>query len=231
MIRRDYFLRQLEQLAAVLARLAGLAKDGQWREASAISGGELQRLTGVEPKALLRLSESGLLARLIESEPAFAVESKIMMLTALLKVQGDLLAEQGRDDESREFFLKGLYFLLETCGQVEALERPDFVPTVETFRNALKDAPLPVTKTAMLMHHYERTGQLAKAEDALFEILDAQPGNLEALAFGRSFYERLLRMNDEALLMGNLPRTEVRAGVAELDRRQSGCSESPPSRT
>ena len=29
----------------------------------------------------------------------------------------------------------------------------------------------------MLMQHYERTGEFAKAEDALFAMLDAQPDN------------------------------------------------------
>jgi hypothetical protein len=224
MIRRDFILRQLEQFAAMLARIAGLAKNEQWQEAAAATGGELQRLTGVEPQALLGLSESALLARLIESEPAFAVETKIFMLATLLKTQGDLSAGQDRLDESREFYLKGLHLLLGTFRGVESSERPDFVPTVEAFRAVLREAPLPVTTSALLMQHYERNGELAKAEDALFEVLEAEPSNLEFLEFGRLFYQRLLRMDDDALLMGNLPRTEVQAGLAELDKRTSRLS-------
>jgi hypothetical protein len=114
-----------------------------------------------------------------------------------------------------------LHLLLETFGQIEASEHPDFVPTVEAFLTALRDAPLPVTTNAMLMHHYERIGEFARAEDALFDVLEAEPSNAEFLEFGRSFYQRLLRMNDDALLMGNLPRTEVQAGLADLDGRKS----------
>jgi len=221
MIRRDFILRQLEQFAAMLARITGLAKNEQWQEASAATGGELQRLVGVDARALLSLSETALLARLIESEPAFAVESKIFMLATLLKTQGDLLASQGRADESREFYLKGLHLLFETFGQVDASERPDFVPTIEAFLTALRDAPLPVTTNAMLMHHYERIGEFARAEDALFEILDAEPAKPELLEFGREFYQRLLRLDDTVLALGNLPRTEAQAGLAELDGRKS----------
>ncbi len=76
MIRRDYILRQLEQFAAMLARITGLARNEQWHEASALAGGELQKLTGVEPTALLQLSEAALLARLIENESYVTVESK-----------------------------------------------------------------------------------------------------------------------------------------------------------
>lgn len=221
MIRRDYILRQLEQFAAMLAKIAGLARNEQWKEASTLTGGELQQLTGVEPQAVLGLSESALLARFIESGPSVVVESKIFMLVTLLKVQGDTLAGQGRHGESREFYLKGLHVLFETFGRIEPSERPDFVPTVEAFQTTLRDAPLPVTTNAMLMRHYERIGEFARAEDALFEMLDAEPSKPELLEFGRMFYQRLLRLTDEALTLGNLPRTEVQAGLAELGERKS----------
>lgn len=222
MIRRDYILRQLEQFAAMLAKITGLARNEQWQEASAMTTGELQRLTGVEMRALLQLSESALLARLIESETALTVESKIFMVATLLKTEGDALAGRGRTDESRKFHLKGLRLLLGTFGQTQAAERPDFVPTVETFLSALRDAPLSTEKHGMLMQHYERIGEFARAEDALFEILDAEPARPELLEFGRLFYRRLLGRSDDALNIGNLPRAEVQAGLAEMDRRQSG---------
>ena len=222
MIRRDYILRQLEQFAAMLAKIAGLARNEQWQDASTMAAGQLQRLTGVEMVELLHLPESALLARLIEGEAALAVESKIFMVIALLKTEGDMLAAQGKTEESCEYYHKGLHLLLGTFGQTSAAERPDFVPTVKTFRFALRDVSLPATTNAMLMQHYERNGEFALAEDALFEILDAEPPRPELLEFGRLFYQRLLNRSDDALNIGNLPRVEVQAGLAELDRRKAG---------
>ena len=222
MIRRDYILRQVEQFAAMIAKIMGLARNEQWQEASVVTAGELQRLAGVDPRALLQLSETALLAHLIESEPALTVESKIFMVATLLKTEGDTLAGQGRMEESREFYLKGLHLLLGTFGQTQGVARPDFVPTVEVFRAALQDSPLPLATNALLMGHYERTGDFAKAEDMLFEILDAEPSNPDVLDFGREFYRRLLGRSDDALALGNLPRAEVLAGLAELDRRRPG---------
>lgn len=219
MIRRDYLLRQLEQFAAMLARIAGLAKGEQWQEASAVTGGELQRLTGVEPRALLGLSGSALLARLIEGEPSFAVEAKIIMLVTLMKTEGDLSAGQNRLDEAREFYLKGLHFLLETFPQVAVTERPDFIPTVETFLIALGDGPLPTMTNAMLMRHYEWVGEFGKAEDVLFDMLEAEPNQPELIELGRQFYQRLLGLSNADLAVGNLPREEVQAGLAELEGR------------
>jgi hypothetical protein len=88
---------------------------------------------------------------------------------------------------------------------------------VDLFVAALDE--LPMATNALLMEHYERTGQFAKAEDSLFAILDAGPDNAAALEFGISFYDRLLRQSDMQLADGNLPRNEVEAGRSELRER------------
>jgi len=216
MIRRDYILRQIEQFVAMLAKITGLAKDEQWQEASAVTAGEFQRLTGMDAREVVRLSETELLARLIQSEPTHVVESKAFMLATLLKTNGDLIAGQGRLEESRQYYLKGLHLLLDTFGRNEITERPDFVPAVEAFLAGLRDAPLPVKTNARLMRHYEQTREFAKAEDALFATLDVVPPSPELLELGASFYQRLLELSDDALTAGNLPRAEAEAGLAEF---------------
>ena len=221
MIRRDYLLRQIEQFVAMLAKIAGLAKNEQWQEAAATAAGEFQRLTGADGPEVLRMSETELLARLIQGEPTQAVESKAFRLATLLKANGDLMAGQGRQAEGREYYLKGLHLLLDTVGRNEITERPDFVPAVEAFLTGLRDAPLPVPTNAMLMRHYERIGEFARAEDALFAMVDSEPANVELLDFGAAFYRRLLGLNDDVLAAGNLPRAEVQAGLAELDKRKA----------
>lgn len=221
MIRRDYLLRQIEQFVAMLAKIAGLAKDEQWQEASAVAAGEFQRLTGLDGPGVLRMSDTEILARLIQGESTLLVEAKAFMLATLLKTEGDLVARQGRLEVGREYYLKGLHLLLDTVGRNEITERPDFVPTVEAFVAGLRDAPLPLTTSARLMRHYERTGEFAKAEDALFGMLDIESGNRELLDLGAAFYRRLLDLSDDALSLGNLPRPEVQAGLAELDQRRT----------
>jgi len=216
MIRRDYILRQIEQFVAMLAKIAGLAKNEQWQEASAVTAGEFQRLTGMDAREVVRLSETELLARLIQSEPTHVVESKAFMLATLLKTNGDLIAGQGRLEESRQYYLKGLHLLLDTFGRNEITERPDFVPAVEAFLAGLRDAPLPVKTNARLIRHYEQTREFAKAEDALFATLDVVPPSPELLELGASFYQRLLELSDDALTAGNLPRAEAEAGLAEF---------------
>jgi hypothetical protein len=167
------------------------------------------------------MSDTEILARLIQGESTLLVEAKAFMLATLLKTEGDLVARQGRLEVGREYYLKGLHLLLDTVGRNEITERPDFVPTVEAFVAGLRDAPLPLTTSARLMRHYERTGEFAKAEDALFGMLDIESGNRELLDLGAAFYRRLLDLSDDALALGNLPRAEVQAGLAELDQRRT----------
>ena len=170
---------------------------------------------------MAHLSETELLARLIRGEPTQAVREKTLILTALLREAGDLAARQARAEESRACYLKGLHLLLETLAREEVSTFPDFVPRVEMFAAALHDSPLPLKTQALLMQHYERSGEFGKAEDALFAMLEAEPGNTGLVEFGVAFYQRLRGQSDASLAAGNLPRAEFEAGLAELRKRRA----------
>lgn len=221
MIRRDYLLRQVEEFVAAIAKMAGLAKNQQWQEASQAADAQFQALAGADAAELLQLSETDLLARVVQGEPTHVVENKIFMLATLFKAQGDLLAGQDKREASRPYYLKGLHLLLDTFAQSQMAKRPDFLPTVEAFLIGLHDAPLPLRTQALLMRHYEQIGEYAKAEDALFTMMETEPANAELLSFGAAFYQRLLPLSDEKLAGGNLPRAEVSAGLGELKARQA----------
>lgn len=220
MIRQDYILRMIQEFMQILSRIKALKKDEQWQDATVAVDEELNRLVGAGAEAVAELSETELLAKLVQGESTLAVRHKTLLLTTLLKEAGDFAAAQDRAGQARLCYLKGLHLLLDALASNEIVECPDFVPKVELFVEALRDAPLPVRTQAMLMQHYERSGQFALAEDALFAILDAQPHNPEALGFGLAFFERLRGRSDTALEDGNLPRPELEAGLTELRRRQ-----------
>jgi tetratricopeptide (TPR) repeat protein len=146
------------------------------------------------------------------------VRNKTLMLTTLLKEAGDVAAAQDRVEESRGCYLKALHLLLDTLAHSEVFEFPQFVPKVEALVIALQGSVLSVRTQAMLMQHYERTGDFAKAEDALFAMLDAEPDNDAIVKFGIALYQRLLAHSDSALTAANLPRAEVEEGLNELER-------------
>jgi hypothetical protein len=220
MIRRDYILRMIEQFFQALSRIKSLKSTRQWREADASIEEEFQRLIGMDAQSVARLSETELLARLVRGESTLAVPEKTLLLATLLKEAGDVFAEQGRQNDSQIGYLKGLHLLLDTLGRGEVFQCPQFVPKVEEFVTALGVSVLPLETQARLMQHYERTGEFAKAEDALFAMLDAEPESAPLLELGISFYGRLESQGDARLNDGNLPRAEVEAGLADLNARK-----------
>lgn len=223
MIRRDYILRMIEEFMQALSRLRSLKQGQRWAEAGEELDAEFKKLVGDGAQAVARLSETELLARLMQDGPTHLVREKTLLLTTLLKEAGDVAAGEGRKDDSLECYLKALHLLLDTLARGEIVECPEFVPKVELLVVSLQSASLPLRTHALLMQHYERAGEFAKAEDALFAMLEAQPDNDAVTQFGLAFYQRVLTHSDAALQAANLPRAEVAAGLKELhDRRRRG---------
>jgi len=224
MIRRDYVLRMIEEFFQALSTIKSLKAGQQWRDARSSVEQEFRRLIGIDAQAVAQLSETELLARVVRGEPTLAVREKILMLATLLKEAGDISSEQGHTDDSRASYLKGLHLLLDTLGRGDVFECPEFVPKVEEFMICLRDSRLPLETQARLMQHYERTGEFAKAEDALFAMLDAEPNHPPLVELGISFYRRLQSQSDALLADGNLPRAEVDAGLVDLNSRKMALS-------
>ena len=100
--------------------------------------------------------------------------------------------------------------LLEGLASEEVFDCPEFVPKVEMLKEALQGAPLSLRAHAMLMQHHERTGEFAKAENALFAMLDAEPDNGAIVEFGVGFtnecWSRATRRSQMAACLARKPR-------------------------
>jgi hypothetical protein len=220
MLRRDYLLRMIQQAAEALARIDRLKRDRRWENAGEAVDAELEQLVGVDARTVSQLSQTELLARVIRGESTLAVKEKTLFVSALLKQAGDVAVEQDKVEEGRACYIKGLQLLLDALSEPDVREFPEFTPRVELFTIALSEAPLPMQTAGSLMQHYERTGQFAKAEDALFSMIELHPDNPELLDFGVAFCKRLLTKPDDALVVGNLPRDEVECSLNELSEKR-----------
>ncbi len=224
MIRRDYILRMIEELRRVLEGIIALKQGRRWQEVAGTLDQQFNQLVGAGASEAVHLSEIDLLSRVLQGDAIQCVREKTFFLITLFREAGDLAAGQDRPDEARSYYLKGLELLLAALAGTDPSDCPDFVPSVDAFVAALADSPPAARTLALLMHHYERTGEFSKAEDALYGLLDLEecpPGMVE---FAAAFYERLGRQSDEALVSGNLPRAELEAGLRELRTQQAGRS-------
>lgn len=214
----------IEEFVRALARLRELRHAGQHEAAGALLDERFQALIGTGAEAVGTLSETELLARLLQGEPTQVIRDKCLLLVALLREAGELHASAGREDQARVCDLKAVHLLLEVLLREDATALPDFVPRLEMLLAGLRGQSLPPRTCAALMRHYELVGEYAKAEDALFTLLESEPENAALLELGLAFYERLLRQSDTALCAGNLPRAEVETGLGELRARRAAAT-------
>jgi hypothetical protein len=220
MIRCDYILQMIEECIQALTQIRALRQGRRWAEARQAVDEQCAKLAAAGARNLAQLSETELLARLAQDQPTQAVRPRLFLMISLLQEAGDISTAEGRLAEAREIYLKALHLLLDVSAENDPGGHPVFVPRVEALVQCVADAPLPVRTQAMLMLHYESTGQLAKAEDTLFSILDATTNDPASIEFGAAFYRRILRQNDAALMAGNLPRAEAEEGWRELQQRK-----------
>src|SRR5215472_4544379 len=101
MIRRDYILRMIEEFMQVLARINSLKREQLWQEADSVIDEEFQRLLGSGAKAVLQLSETELLAKIIQGGPTQVLHQKAQLLTTLFNEAGEVAMAQNRIEEGR----------------------------------------------------------------------------------------------------------------------------------
>jgi hypothetical protein len=223
MIRRDYIVRMIGEMGRALAQIRALRQGGRSDAAREMIEAECKKLAAMGVTGILSLSDTELVARVSEGELAQSVHLRTLAVVTLLREAAEVANSENRTGEAGQIYLKALHLLLEVLSHEDAETFPEFVPGVEAIVTSMQGKPLPLETLASLMRHYESTGQLSKAEDALFSMVDASGADPTVVGFGRDFYERILRRTDTALESGNLPRVEAQQGFAELERlSQSG---------
>ncbi len=227
MLRRDYMLRMIEEFMQALSRMKALKRGENWQEASGAAEEEFQKLLGSDAKAIVKMSETELLARIVQGAPTQAVREKTLMIATLLNEAGDIATAQDRHADAQACYLKGLNLLLNVLGNDEPFEAPSYVPKVDVFVDRLRDVSLPPATQVALMRHHETTGAFGKAEDIFFSMLDDDSANASLVEFGEAFYRRLAAHSDISLAEGNLPRAELEASLAEIETRKAAFLPSP----
>src|SRR4051794_30683013 len=114
MIRQDYILRMIEQLRRVLASIAALKEQRRWQEITGTLDEQFGQLVGVSAAEAVFLSDTELMARLLQGESTQFVPEKTGFLITLFKEAGDAAAAQDQREPSRTFYLRGLELLLST---------------------------------------------------------------------------------------------------------------------
>ncbi len=212
MIRKDYFLRLVEQAAKGIANALLGAEAGDYTEAHEAVSESLQQLLGLGLGSVANLSDEQLLG-ILQLHHAQDWRERSLMVAALLKTEGDICGQVGRERMQFNHYLKSLHLLLAASETADELPEP--IPSVAELMALLQEYVLPARSYQALLDYYERTNQLAAGEDALFAWLEDDGGE-SAVAAGIAFFQKSTEKSDAELEAGNLPRAEVEAGLHEL---------------
>lgn len=220
MIRDDYILAWIRRYVRWLLEIAGFIEVRDHQAALRRIDLALRDLLGLGPDSVQSLHEGEILARLTLGDPPAFAQEKCLVLAALLSSLGRVCAEQGRAEDAKTARLKSLHVMLGLHLGPAPNPLPEYAPSVDELVGVLRQGQLPDRTLATLVIYYERQGRFAKAEDALFDLLEAQADDLERVEMGLAFYGRLQSRSDDVLAAGDLPRPEVESGLAELEVRQ-----------
>lgn len=212
MIRRDYIMRQVQEMAQVLTRALFLRSRGDYEMAVREIGRALRTL-GDPPANPLDVEGWLRLCRQHEG-----VTGPLMNAVGLLiREEAQSLAGLGRAADARR--TRSLALTL----QLEALITESIPVTLEVLEQLDRDIgelnleELEPATLGRLMMYYEERGRLAAAEDVLFEWVERKDPAV-AMA-GRAFYGRLAVLAEEQLIAGGLSREEVEQGRRDLDQK------------
>jgi len=215
MYQRDYLLRMIEQFSVVLGKVIFQRRNQRFNEALELLAQSMKHLLGLNSKLVRALSVKDLIA-LLSTQGHFDA-GKGLLLSDMLKAEGEVLLEQGKEAEGWGCYLKSAELLLEMNQLPDAEEyKPEAAERIEALLPVIRHLRMPRQVTGLLMKYYSESGQLAKAEDMLFFLLEEDPGNTEWLEQGLEMMNPWLDLQADELLAAGLTAEEIKASCELL---------------
>jgi len=214
MIERDYIMRMINMMIAMLVRMIGYKNKKEYPEALLDIQATGKTLLGIDRTLVDHFSVSQLM-QLFGSDLSVAVP-KSYVLGVLLKEEAEIRELMADTIAAEDIYRKSLSLLIETYLSSGEPVEPRHLELTDAILEKLSRHPHPPDILERIFRYEEAMGRYAKAENALYTLLDTRR---ELVNEGIAFYERLLTKSDEQLAAGNLPRDEVLEGMSSLKRR------------
>src|SRR6266498_4805888 len=215
MYQRDYLMRQIEQAARALAAIMKKALGGEPDQALVMFDQVYQPLLGVSARVVSTLTDEQLISLLTSgSMPDLR---RVASVLEAVKSEADVHAQAGNQQAAASRYRRALSLAGYLASRSEDLLDTGLAGDV---MERASGTALNANQRLALARVLESLGRYADAEDTLFEAIEDLPADTGLVDAGIACYQRLLALQDADLETGGLPRDEVRAGLAELLRRQ-----------
>lgn len=215
MFQRDYIMRMIAQAAEAAGVILGLRRRQAHAEALRYLDDWLERNLRLKLVLIDRLSTEDLVK--LHTTSGFLDTAALLAIARLLREAAAVAEAAGDEDTAYLRRLKSL-----ELNMIASEERPDDAAIdpddeIGALLTELADYELPAGTMRQLAVWCENGGRYDEAENWLCELLDTDRADSSLL---HDFYHRLLKLPDERLAAGGLPREEVEAGLVELHVRR-----------
>ncbi|WP_261304789.1 DUF6483 family protein [Paenibacillus andongensis] len=215
MFRRDYFMRQIEQMTVVLHRILFNKEHIPLEDAQQQLDEASRHLLGLNIRSLQALSSKDILDLL--SYHGSVDTAKALVLSDMFVGHGDLLQRHDQTDEVYQAYLKSVDLLLHLSLSPEVEPMDEVNDEIKARLNQslerLQGWIIPEEIKRLLFAHYEKQGNYAKVEDVIFHYIEDHPDRSVILERGVIFYEKLMGMEEELLQAGNFSKEEALDGL------------------
>lgn len=139
--------------------------------------------------------------------------TKITLLGILIKEEAVFLEKNNNTDFLKKY-IKSFSILSKIAIEKYETKFKDFQEDLSSIIDKLLQYQLPTDTSKEIFKTLEELGKFSKAEDLAYEILEDDTDFKENL---KEFYERILNLEDDIIIKGNLTRDEILVSISELN--------------
>ena len=211
MIRSDYIMRMIEQIAQVLAKVLFNKKAGNFAEAEINLENAFNNIIGLNSLLVSSLSTQDIITLLGINKDKQTAAIKCLFTAKLLKEKAEIdklnKKNVGHEPDYHKILNLFLYGIINNHNS--DIDVSDYYDDVDEIAQII-NSELSLETRFELFRFYDIAGRYDKAENELFRLKESNYPDI--ITIGISFYKKLENTSDENLLKGNLSREEVASG-------------------
>lgn len=211
----DYLIRMIERVVVAFAKIFLMKDKSSSQEIIDEMNSLSVNKTGLDMDKLENMYTHEILETL--GSNILTYEENCRIAAELLNVRGDVYLREKDTTSSYNCYLKSfeLYLNLSNEGIRDFVIND--IDRIDELEGKLDQFSLPIETGILHFRHRFRSGQFAKAEDILFELLNDNKSD-KILEMGYDFYNQLLNKNNDELIKGNFSRDEIQQGIDMLNK-------------
>ncbi|MDP4143845.1 MAG: DUF6483 family protein [Bacillota bacterium] len=143
--------------------------------------------------------------------------NKCVIMASLLIEEANIYNQIDEPVEAFYRYSKSFNIFSEVFFSGTETQLNDYTNYMSLAADKLNEFEISNPQKEQIFNFYSISGEYAKAEDVLYDLIDSDPTYKNKAIF---FYDDLLKKSDDALEKGNLPRNEVIDALDSLQKNQ-----------